>query len=568
MALPHFEDFKPTEHPVPFQAGVNSPLGSTVQLGASGAGFLLFMGAEGCREILATNILVTPADPKSDSSHGAALLTLPFANSKSFSMQTKSKSKTKRRSLLPRPVVINVPPIETQRTQRRAKPSPASPVRRPAPDPKQEAQWILWTDELADIVLRPVSPTNEDVDTEDPAAEKETLAQDTERARVWEIVVLLAIEGMRESDRRAWFRDQCMQEKRELQEQRDRQGNMLDCVEYFSDWSGPEEYIDYDMKDPKERAVAADRRAAGIGPIMGGSQEVVRALKKSRRDKADELTQHCELEPAYKPPTPSAHEVRETDPDALHRKRLVVDLDRMRCKSVLRRLPGQQLFIPLLPGSRTVSPATASLTTTPRAKPAIDPSSMAGIPAFYREPDWSEASDNNEYDPASPLPYCPRWNISTQRLDAIWTAATTTTPETLAAREKEQAQIAANCAQAWRAQKKRAMAEQSAVGNYLKYIFLKEFTMGLGAMISTGNQQFLIHDLQQWKLLHRLGKSISVLACRQTTKIGTLTLTVSWVATGTEVRFVHTFQESLAYLGVGEEDDRHFWVVDGDATIH
>jgi hypothetical protein len=56
-------------------------------------------------------------------------------------------------------------------------------------------------------------------------------------------MVSLAVEGMREPDRRAWFRDQRMQEKRELQEQRDRQGNMLD-FESFSDWSGPEEYIE------------------------------------------------------------------------------------------------------------------------------------------------------------------------------------------------------------------------------------------------------------------------------------------------------------------------------------
>jgi hypothetical protein len=133
-------------------------------------------------------------------------------------MQTETKSKTKRRScechswqsratnstfvVLPRPVVINVPPIETQRTQRHAKPPLASPVKRPAPDPEQEAQWTSWTDELADIVLRPVSPTDEEyarnssmpnyhlitnvhsIDTEDPAAEKETLAQDAESESV------------------------------------------------------------------------------------------------------------------------------------------------------------------------------------------------------------------------------------------------------------------------------------------------------------------------------------------------------------------------------------------------
>ncbi|KAF8189207.1 hypothetical protein K438DRAFT_1763949 [Mycena galopus ATCC 62051] len=36
-----------------------------------------------------------------------------------------------------------------------------------------------------------------------------------------------------------------------------------------------------------------------------------------------------------------------------------------------------------------------------------------------------------------------------------------------------------------------------------------------------------------------------------------------------EVRFVRTFQETLAYLGAaGVEDNVNFWVVNGDATIH
>jgi hypothetical protein len=43
----------------------------------------------------------------------------------------------------------------------------------------------------------------------------------------------------------------------------------------------------------------------------------------------------------------------------------------------------------------------------------------------------------------------------------MWTAATTTTPETLAALEKEQARLAANSAQALRALKTRAIAEQT-----------------------------------------------------------------------------------------------------------
>ncbi|KAF8153498.1 hypothetical protein K438DRAFT_1987634 [Mycena galopus ATCC 62051] len=152
-------------------------------------------------------------------------------------MQTKPKTKPKRRSLLPRPAVVIVPPIETQR---RARPSPPSPVKTRVEDPEQVAQWLSWTDQLADVCLRALSHTNED-NTEDPAAEKETLEQDAERARTWEIVVSLAVEEMREPDRRVWFRDQRMQEKREfVQEQCDRQRHMLDDVESFSDWSAGE----------------------------------------------------------------------------------------------------------------------------------------------------------------------------------------------------------------------------------------------------------------------------------------------------------------------------------------
>ncbi|KAF8189206.1 hypothetical protein K438DRAFT_1971851 [Mycena galopus ATCC 62051] len=225
--------------------------------------------------------------------------------------------------------------------------------------------------------------------------------------------------------------------------------------------------MSYDMKDPKERAVAADRRAAGIGPVMGSSREAVRALKKVRQDKANQITRRRELEAASQSPTPSAHEVYEADPDALRRKRLLAHMDTMRREPVLRRVSGQQLFLPLHPASRPLAADPASLTakasTKPAsAKPAIDPRSMADVPAFYRESDWSEASDDDEYDPASRLPYCPRWNISTRRLDAIWTAATAATSETLAAREKEHARLAANCAQARGAQEKRAMAERGA----------------------------------------------------------------------------------------------------------
>ncbi|KAJ7775864.1 hypothetical protein B0H14DRAFT_3894401 [Mycena olivaceomarginata] len=258
--------------------------------------------------------------------------------------------------------------------------------------------------------------------------------------------------------------------------------------------------MSYDMKDPKQRAIAVDRRAAGIGPIRG-----------------DEITRRRELESASKPLTPS-------NPDALRRKRLVADLERMRREPVLRRVPGQQVFLPLLSAS-TVPPATASPTITPRAKPPIDPSSMAEVPAFHREPDWSEASDDEQYDPASILPYCPRWNISTRRLDAIWTAATTTTPETLAALEKEQARLAANSAQALRALKTRAIAEQTAVA-----VVAQEIT-----------RMFLEDDI----IANARGPEVFT------------------------VYFVRTFSEALAYLGdAGVSDNVNFWVVNGDPAVY
>ncbi|KAJ7787003.1 hypothetical protein B0H14DRAFT_2629891 [Mycena olivaceomarginata] len=265
--------------------------------------------------------------------------------------------------------------------------------------------------------------------------------------------------------------------------------------------------MSYDMKDPKERAVTADRRAAGIGPIMGGSREVVRALKKSRR-----ISRRIN-------PTPFLAKEISALPDYLQpMSGLRQNASRIRPETS----PWPAVVYSFAPRLKDrFAYYCVAYDHTPRAKPAIDPSSMAGIPAFYREPDWSEASDDDEHDPASPLPYCPRWNISTRRLDAIWTAATTTTPKTLAAHEKEQARLAAN-AQTRRAQK-------------------NEIYHGL----EKASRSSPAPDDENWYI--NIDGSGLQLVLRSASS---------------------DFPRGLAYLGVGVEDDRHFWVVNGDATIH
>jgi hypothetical protein len=62
-----------------------------------------------------------------------------------------------------------------------------------------------------------------------------------------------------------------------------------------------------------------------------------------------------------------------------------------------------------------------------------------GFPCFHREPDWSEASDEDDYDPASGLPPIPRWNISRRRAAAMCVLAAQLTPEEEAELEMKRA---------------------------------------------------------------------------------------------------------------------------------
>ncbi|KAJ7714370.1 hypothetical protein B0H16DRAFT_1808027 [Mycena metata] len=101
-------------------------------------------------------------------------------------------------------------------------------------------------------------------------------------------------------------------------------------------------------------------------------------------------------------------------------------------------------------GPRTDKPTTGRKSTPAIAPTTIIPAALTGIssPAlpshkhtspdakfpvresdkeytvFQREDDWSEASDEDDYDPAGGLPYYPRWNISRRRADAIIAHAT------------------------------------------------------------------------------------------------------------------------------------------------
>ncbi|KAJ7756901.1 hypothetical protein B0H14DRAFT_2634959 [Mycena olivaceomarginata] len=101
-------------------------------------------------------------------------------------------------------------------------------------------------------------------------------------------------------------------------------------------------------------------------------------------------------------------------------------------------------------GPRTDKPTTGKKSTPAIAPTTIIPAALTGISSlalpshkhtspdakfpvresdkeytvFQREDDWSEASDEDDYDPAGGLPYCPRWNISRRRADAIIAHAT------------------------------------------------------------------------------------------------------------------------------------------------
>jgi hypothetical protein len=59
-----------------------------------------------------------------------------------------------------------------------------------------------------------------DVEEEDSEAERARLEQEMARDQAWDAAVAVALEAMRELDRREWFRDQRMQEEQEAKNAR------------------------------------------------------------------------------------------------------------------------------------------------------------------------------------------------------------------------------------------------------------------------------------------------------------------------------------------------------------
>ncbi|KAF8202793.1 hypothetical protein K438DRAFT_1965270 [Mycena galopus ATCC 62051] len=153
-----------------------------------------------------------------------------------------STKKTKRRSLeycavgacigltfavLPRPPVVVIPPIESQcHVRPRPQPSAQIPVR----DPEVEASWTEFTNNIVHA-SNAIEDADNSAGTVDPAAEKERVGEEAERARVWDVVVELAVELMREPERREWLRDQRMED--DLQQM---------SMRVAIDWTGAAEY--------------------------------------------------------------------------------------------------------------------------------------------------------------------------------------------------------------------------------------------------------------------------------------------------------------------------------------
>ncbi|KAJ7604503.1 hypothetical protein DFH06DRAFT_1349403 [Mycena polygramma] len=177
--------------------------------------------------------------------------------------------------------------------------------------------------------------------------------------------------------------------------------------------------MSYDMSNPEERAMANARRDAGIGPTLGPQQE----SRKRRRARVEEI---------YQQRSGLVHT------DEAERRKQVAYLEHLRYGPRAPRLspkPGlvnladirrADLAVKSTPSKDKPAATVIKSTTQKRVRYDYDDPECgfaretdAVVPVFYREPDWSEASDDDEYDPAAGLPYMPRWNISTRRANTM-----------------------------------------------------------------------------------------------------------------------------------------------------
>ncbi|KAF8190200.1 hypothetical protein K438DRAFT_1763219 [Mycena galopus ATCC 62051] len=106
-------------------------------------------------------------------------------------------------------IVVVIPPIESQH---RVRPAP-QPFQIPVRDPEVEATLTEFANNIVHACESVKNATDgADAVDLDLASEEGRVEEESERARVWGVVVELAVELMREPERRQWLRDQRMEE--------------------------------------------------------------------------------------------------------------------------------------------------------------------------------------------------------------------------------------------------------------------------------------------------------------------------------------------------------------------
>ncbi|KAJ7239438.1 hypothetical protein C8J57DRAFT_1372553 [Mycena rebaudengoi] len=169
-----------------------------------------------------------------------------------------------------------------------------------------------------------------------------------------------------------------------------------------------------DMNDPKQRQLAHDRLKAGVGPTMD-SRAAVRERRKLWDDRVEKIHRERAASALKSPPSPVLPEL-----DQIRRQRTIsyprsTPLTPLQQLEPYRKTPLQ----PRRPPTMALMLPLAALPKVPDPikeiyKP-MDP--FEGKPCFYTQPDWSDAStdEDDEVMPDAP----PRWNVSRRRANAM-----------------------------------------------------------------------------------------------------------------------------------------------------
>ncbi|KAJ7791272.1 hypothetical protein B0H14DRAFT_2625132 [Mycena olivaceomarginata] len=211
-----------------------------------------------------------------------------------------------------------------------------------------------------------------------------------------------------------------------------------------------------------------------------GALTTAERVKQARRDKAQELQQR---RAAAAQATKAAEDAEAAALDVRLRHSRVVLAANPAAAFQLPRRTLKRSFLPTTPqrprhSLRSAPPNTvASSSTVPqisrRRDDYLDPdysfvcdTDAIGFPCFHREPKWSEASDEDGYDPAGGLPYVLRWNVSSRRAAAMVVLAAQLTPE-------EEAELALK-----RARDERREEDRNKVRNALKPVHAQIIELG------------------------------------------------------------------------------------------